>query len=83
MSNMVQCNYKGCTETEKKGVWLDEDAGWSIESYRNGDSVESFVLCSTHTRQFDIEYFDENVHLSLEQFKQWLNGEEPKPIADA
>jgi hypothetical protein len=26
---------------------------------------------------------DDDVHLSLEQFKQWVNGEEPTPIADA
>ena len=83
MSKIVQCDYKDCTEVEKKGVWWDVDAGWSIESFRNGDSVDSFVLCSKHTKKWETEFFDDNIHLSLEQFKQWLNGQEPTPIADA
>lgn len=83
MSKIVQCDYKDCTEVEKKEVWWDVDAGWSIESFRNGNSVDSFVLCSKHTEKWEIEFFDDNIHLSLEQFKQWLNGQEPTPIADA
>jgi hypothetical protein len=82
MTNMVQCDYKGCTETEKSGVWFDKDAGWSLIAYGN----EHFVLCSKHTEKFRAEWPEEDeddVHLALAQFKEWLNGEEPTPMADA
>jgi hypothetical protein len=79
----TNCDYKGCTETHRQSFFMP-DEGWSFHSYgREGDG---FLLCPRHSYQFDTEWPSEeggDVELSLEQFKQWLNGEEPTPLADS
>jgi hypothetical protein len=77
MPQLTPCNYKGCTETHRRSFFLPEE-GWSYRTY----GEEHFMLCPKHAYEFETEWPEDDFDLNLEQFKQWLNGEEPTPLED-
>jgi hypothetical protein len=75
---LTNCDYKGCTETHRRSFFMP-DEGWSHHTY----GKENFLVCPRHSYQFDTEWPEDDVHLNLEQFKEWLNGQEPTPLDDS